>query len=392
MSEHAKQRFTTKKQEVVETSKIVFARNSDDALFWNARQNFDQEAMDELKKSIQEDGLLEPLVLRKLDNGQFQVVCGECRLRCIKALLEEKAKCYDLTQGKYVSAKNLYNKIECNVLHDCSDKQASRLSIAENIKRKNLTEWELMEYCRQLCSKKGKDGSTIYNRKDICEIINRSASWVSQTMKLYELPIKVQTMLSKGTLPRTVALALLKIKKPHVAEVLDLAVNISAQDIEQNKELVEQEVEELESTLQDVELELAGAELAEDNAEKARQKKIRAMMDRKLAEAKNRKKTADSRGSRLTSDAIVRATDQVTGARRGKCNGMTHKAVRLLVKKLSKDLMSNNGELVNRRDIRLMKVILQMVIGEEIERDPNKVLAKFYESENDEGEAGSLVA
>jgi len=312
---------TTKRQRMTATHEqidprvIVFAPKTETSLFWNARQKLDPGEMRELKESIRDDGLLEEVVVRRLPDHSIQVVCGERRLRCILALIQEEATCYDLLEGEFYPAARLYDTLRAKILVNCSDKQASRLSIAENLKRKNLTEWELMEYCRELCQRQGPDGQVAYSRKDVCDIINRSATWVSQTMRLYELPQGVQQMLADETLPRTVALSLLKINRPQVAHVLQEAIELAKTDVQEGKERVRREVDNLEQKLQEAELSLAGVEVAGSKDEQRSVRQARGLADRKLSEARSRQQTAQSREPRLTAESISRATDNVQGAR-----------------------------------------------------------------------------
>ena len=61
-----------------------------------------------------------------------------------------QAECYDLASGEFMLAEQLYGKIELRVLLQLPDKEASKRSIAKNLKCKDFSEWELMEYCREL--------------------------------------------------------------------------------------------------------------------------------------------------------------------------------------------------------------------------------------------------
>jgi ParB-like chromosome segregation protein Spo0J len=385
----------TASHEDIDPRELLFAPRNQTALFWNARQKLDPDEMVELKESIRDDGLLEELVVRRLPDRTTQVVCGERRLRSILALIAEEASCYDLLEGEVFPAFKMYDTLRCKVLYNCSDKQASRLSIAENLKRKNLSEWELMEYCRELCMRRSSDGSQAYGRKDVCDIINRSPTWVSQTMKLYELPEDVKGMLVDETLPRTVALSLLKINQPKVARVLRMALTVAEGDVQEGRARVGREVENLEQRLQEAELSLAGTEVAGSPKEQKEARQAKGMTDRKLSDARNRQSTAQSRQPRLTGDAISRATDKIEGARKGKSNGMSQKAVRTTVQGLSELLVKDDetwvsevvreGQSYDARDVRLIALGFQMVLGEITERDVLFVLADFYASENRPG-------
>jgi ParB-like chromosome segregation protein Spo0J len=350
---------------------VIFAPRTQDSLFWNARLQLDPSKLVELRQSIQEKGLLQEPVVRKLADGRYQVVCGERRLRAILWLLTHKALCYDLAKGDIgIPADGLYGSMRLRVLYNCPDKEASTLSVAENLKRKDFTEWELMEYCRELSERKLPDGGEAYSRKDICDIIARSATWVSQTLSLYELPPEVQEMLSDGTLHRTVALGLLKVKSAHVALVLKRAAALATEEVKQAVEFSTKEVTQLEKTLEEAEMSIRMSEVVGTKTESLEARRLRTLTDRKLGEARQRQATARNRQPRLTQDALNKATDHVTGARRGKSTGMSHKAVRMAMKnandriaegKLHCDL---NNQDFDKRDVELVMLGLQMVLGE----------------------------
>lgn len=88
---------------------------------YNPRKLFRGTAMDELEKSIKENGLIEPLVVRQLKNGNFEVVAGMRRYYALKKLK--------------------VNDVECHIMN-LTDEQAKRVSLIENIQRHNLTPME----------------------------------------------------------------------------------------------------------------------------------------------------------------------------------------------------------------------------------------------------------
>lgn len=376
----------TAAQEKIDPKTIIFAPQDGQSLFWNARKKLDRQAMEELRCSIRDDGLLEPLVTRKLPNGSIQVVCGERRLRCILALLDKRETCYDLATGRHFPAGRLYGTMDCKVLYNCSDKQASRLSIAENLERNELSDMEIMDYCRQLAEAKTPDGSLAYSRSDICDIIKRSPGWVSQTMSLYNLPESLQKRLSDGTLPRTVALDLLKVNLPQVELVYEEAMKIVEQDAESAKKRAAASVKRCNEALSIAEGNLIGVELGGEETEIVQEaRSAKSMADRKLQDAINRKRTAENRQPRLTSDAISRATDNVPGARKGKSTGMSSKSIRNTLRDLDAKLdemhrpnsIEVEGESVAVRDIELVALGLRMALGEESERKIELAVLNF---------------
>jgi ParB family chromosome partitioning protein len=86
------------------------------------RKVFEESQLKELADSINEIGLLQPITVRKLDNLKYELIAGERRLRAHQLL------------GKSV--------IEAIII-DANDVEASLLTLAENLKRQDLTDYEI---------------------------------------------------------------------------------------------------------------------------------------------------------------------------------------------------------------------------------------------------------
>jgi len=118
------------------------------------RMHFEQSALDELKASILENGLIQPITVRKFGDGKFQVVSGERRLRACKEI-------------------GLID-IPAYIIEVISDDVMLSMAIIENIQREKLNPIEvglafkrLMEECsltqEQIAERVGKDRTTIAN-------------------------------------------------------------------------------------------------------------------------------------------------------------------------------------------------------------------------------------
>lgn len=118
------------------------------------RMHFDQGALDELKASIFTNGLIQPITVRKIDNGKYQVVSGERRLRACKEI-------------------GLID-IPAYIIEVLSDDVMLSMAIIENIQRERLNPIEvgmafkrLMEECNltqeQIAERVGKDRTTVAN-------------------------------------------------------------------------------------------------------------------------------------------------------------------------------------------------------------------------------------
>jgi ParB family chromosome partitioning protein len=118
------------------------------------RTNFDPIALDELKKSILENGLIQPITVRRMEDHSYQVISGERRLRA----------CIDIG----------YRDIPAYVIKVDSEETMLAMALIENIQREKLNPVEigmaykrLMEECHltqdQIADKIGKDRTTVAN-------------------------------------------------------------------------------------------------------------------------------------------------------------------------------------------------------------------------------------
>lgn len=91
---------------------------------FNPRRYFDEESLKRLAQSIQEDGLLEPLVVRQVDDG-FEIIAGARRFRALQLAGETAA--------------------DCKVLSDISEEKARLLALVENLNREDLSPIEELD-------------------------------------------------------------------------------------------------------------------------------------------------------------------------------------------------------------------------------------------------------
>ena len=135
------------------------------------RREFDQEELNELRASIRAQGLLQPVTVRSMDNGRYQLVTGERRLRA----------CRDLG----------HTQIQA-ILRDFSDKQLQELSLVENLIRADLNEIEVGEALENLQNRYA------YTTSQLAEVIGKSRPAVSNTLRLLELSDKVKQLIRDG--------------------------------------------------------------------------------------------------------------------------------------------------------------------------------------------------
>src|SRR5688572_14823681 len=145
------------------------------------RSRFDDEALQELAASIREVGILQPIVVRRAGQG-YEVVTGERRLRA--------AKLAGLATVPVV-------------LRDTDDSDTLREALIENIHRQDLGPIELAEAFRQLLEELG------LKQEELAERVGVSRSHIANTIRLLQLPLDTQQLLTDGRIQAGHARALL---------------------------------------------------------------------------------------------------------------------------------------------------------------------------------------
>jgi ParB family transcriptional regulator, chromosome partitioning protein len=146
------------------------------------RQDFDEQAMAELVHSVHEIGLLQPVVVRPLETGRYELVMGERRWR---AILEAGLSSIPA------------------IVRDTRDDEMLRDALLENLHRSNLNPLEEAAAYQQLLDDFGCTHDELASR------IGRSRPQISNTLRLLKLPPLVQRRVAAGVLSAGHARALL---------------------------------------------------------------------------------------------------------------------------------------------------------------------------------------
>jgi ParB family transcriptional regulator, chromosome partitioning protein len=151
------------------------------------RQNFDEDTLEELASSIREVGLLQPVVVRKVMPGHFELIMGERRWRaCQLAGLE------------HVPA----------IVRGTPDDELLREALMENLHREQLNPLEEAAAYQQLLD----DFSATHD--ELARKVGRSRPHISNTIRLLQLPPQVQRRVAAGVLSAGHARALLALADP----------------------------------------------------------------------------------------------------------------------------------------------------------------------------------
>ena len=149
------------------------------------RKQFDEEALNELAQSISQHGVLQPLLVRPMQDGTYQLVAGERRWRA--------SRLAGLTEVPVV-------------IKDLSDSQVAEIALVENLQRENLNPIETANGFNELADKFS------YTQEEISNIIGCSRSAVANALRLLALSDEIQEMVSTGDLSSGHAKALLGVE------------------------------------------------------------------------------------------------------------------------------------------------------------------------------------
>lgn len=151
------------------------------------REDFDEEKLNELADSIRQNGLIQPITVKQIDNDNFVLISGERRLRAMRLIGMEKAPAY------------IYEKP--------GDSKANMLELAliENIQREDLNPMELSDSYSRLAEE--------YNltQEQIAEKVSKQRSTVANFLRLQKLPVEIKVSLRKNEITEAHARMLLRV-------------------------------------------------------------------------------------------------------------------------------------------------------------------------------------
>ncbi len=151
---------------------------------YQPRSNFDKTALDELKKSILENGLIQPITVRR-KNDVYELISGERRLRASKEIGIKEIPAYII-------------KVD-------SKEAMVALSLIENIQREELNPIEVATAYKQLIEECN------LSQEEIATKVGKERSTITNTIRLLKLPAKIQEHLINGNISSGHARALLSV-------------------------------------------------------------------------------------------------------------------------------------------------------------------------------------
>ena len=170
------------------------------------RKNFEDEAIIRLADSIRRYGILQPLPVRRLSNGEFELIAGERRLRAAKLLDLQEVPC---------------------IIINADNQKSAELAIIENIQRENLNIFEQAGAIASLID--------IYKltQEQIARELSTSQSYIANKLRILRLTAKERELILQNNLTERHARAFLKITDVNerikiIEHVIKQGLNVAA--------------------------------------------------------------------------------------------------------------------------------------------------------------------
>ena len=151
------------------------------------RSQFDREAIEELAHSIADKGVLQPLILRPLKNGKYELIAGERR---------------------WLAAKQAGLDTVPAIVREADERESMVLALVENLQREDLNAFEQANALQELAVKYE------LTHEQIGKFVGKSRTAVTNSIRLMQLHKTVLKQLAEGALEEGHARALLGLEKP----------------------------------------------------------------------------------------------------------------------------------------------------------------------------------
>lgn len=173
------------------------------------RQSFDPEALQELSNSIRTLGLIQPITVRRVEDGNYQIVSGERRYKACRLAGMTEVPAYIIVTG---------------------DQGMMEMAIVENIQRENLDPIEVALSYQRLMNEYG------FTQETVAERLSKKRASVANQLRLLNLPVKVQHDLKLGLISVGHAKVILGVPDPDTQIMLcDLVISedLNVRELEQ---------------------------------------------------------------------------------------------------------------------------------------------------------------
>ena len=175
------------------------------------RREFDEEALQELANSIREVGIIQPITLRQIEEGRYQIIAGERRWRASQLAGLQAVPAY---------------------IRTVEDENVMEMALVENIQREDLNAIEIALAYEHLAETTGM------TQEKISERVGKSRTAVTNYMRLLKLPAQVQMALKNHEIDMAHARALLSLDSPSVQIKLFKEIQKNGYSVRKVEEMV----------------------------------------------------------------------------------------------------------------------------------------------------------
>lgn len=166
------------------------------------RKNFDITALNTLADSIRQNGVIQPLLVRSMPDGTYQIVAGERRWRA--------AKMAGLTEVPVL-------------VKELTDLQAQQIALIENLQRENLNPIEEANGYKELMDKFGM------TQEEVARVVGKARSSIANSLRLLNLPPIIAEMVSNNELSTGHCKVLLGVSE--TKDMVELAHKAAGKDV-----------------------------------------------------------------------------------------------------------------------------------------------------------------
>ena len=177
------------------------------------RREFAAEALNELAESIRQIGIIQPITLRKMDDGTYQIIAGERRWRA--------------SQMAGVSSIPAY-------IRTADDENMMQMALVENIQREDLNAIEIALAYQNLIEQYD------LTQEKLSEKVGKNRATIANFLRLLKLPAQVQMALQNKEMDQGHARALLGLSKPSLQVKLFNEIKEKGYSVRQVEEMVKQ--------------------------------------------------------------------------------------------------------------------------------------------------------
>ena len=160
---------------------------------YQPRQQFDEEALQDLAESIQHQGLVQPIVVKAIAEDRYEIIAGERRWRAAKLAGLERVPV---------------------IIRHADDQATLAMSLIENIQREDLNPIEIARGLKQFMQEFN------LTQKEVAEAIGRSRTGVTNLLRLLKLPQSIQDALHQGEVSMGHARAIISLPEKLQLEIM----------------------------------------------------------------------------------------------------------------------------------------------------------------------------